>query len=108
MMRFFVDFLRDNLDVADEKMRVTCNLFADHQRDQRAIEQFWLDTLRLPSACLRTSTVNRYSRYSRRKRLNALPYGTCLLTVHDTWLVHVIYGSIQELAGFTRPAWLEL
>jgi hypothetical protein len=37
-----------------------------------------------------------------------LPYGTCLLAVHDTWLVHVIYGSIQELAGFTRPARLEL
>ena len=108
MMRFFVDFLRNCLDVADGRMRLTCNLFADHERDQRAIEKFWLGTLRLPRACLRTSTVNRYSRYSRRKRLNALPYGTCLLTVDDTWLAHVIYGSIQELAGFTRPAWLEL
>ena len=108
MMRFFADFLRECLNVADEKMRVSCNLFADHERDRRLIEQFWLDTLRLPRSCLRASTVNHYSRDSRRKRLNRLPYGTCLLAVHDTWLVHVIHGSIQELAGFTRPAWLEL
>jgi len=108
MMRFFVDFLRAYLDVADERMRVTCNLFADHERQQHTIEEFWLHTLRLPAACLRTSTVNHYSRYSRKKRRNALPYGTCLLTVHDTWLVHLIYGSIQELAGFTREEWLDL
>ncbi len=40
--------------------------------------------LACPGACLRKSTVNRYSKYSKKKRRNKLPYGTCRLTVCDT------------------------
>jgi hypothetical protein len=108
MLRFFADFLRKSFGVADERMRVSCNLFADDRKQAAEIEAFWLQTLNLPLVCLRASTVNHYSPVSLKKRLNALPYGTCHLAVHDTWLVHVIHGSIQELAGFRRAAWLRL
>jgi len=50
--------------------------------------------------------VNNYSRSSQRKRFNRLPYGTCKLVVHSTEIIQTIYGSIQEFAGFNRPAWL--
>jgi hypothetical protein len=106
MVRFFVRFLRRCFDVPDESLAVTCNLFADHIERQRTIEQFWLDTLELTHSCLRKSTVNVYSKYSRKKRTNRLPYGTVRVVVHSTELVQSIYGAIQEYGGFERPEWL--
>ena len=106
MVRFFAAFLRQHNGVPDGAFRVDCNLFADHVERQRAIEQFWLDTLELPSSCLRKSTVNVYSKYSQKKRKNRLPYGTVRVCVHSTELVQSIYGAIQEYGGFERPEWL--
>ncbi|MEK6275897.1 MAG: hypothetical protein AABM30_11235 [Actinomycetota bacterium] len=55
---------------------------------------------------MRKSTINTYSKYSKKKRRNKLPYGTCRLTVSDTRLVQHIYGAIQEYAGFEREEWV--
>jgi transposase-like protein len=107
MVRFFSTFLRRYFHLRDGDLRVTCNLFADHIERQREIEQFWLDIVGLPETSLCKSTVNTYSKYSKKKRQNKLPYGTCRLTVNRTRIVQSIYGSIQEYAGFERPAWLE-
>jgi predicted transcriptional regulator len=90
------------------RVRLTCNLFADHEARQQEIENFWLRTLGLPRSCLCKSTVNHYSRYSQKKRRNKLPYGTCRIVVHSTEIAQTIYGSIQELAGFDRPEWLDM
>ncbi len=54
-----------------------------------------------------SSTVNRYSKHSQKKRRNKLPFGTCRLVVCDTRIVQSIYGAIQEYAGFERPEWLD-
>jgi len=106
MVAFFLRFLRTCYRVPDEKIALTCNLFADHADRQGEIEEFWLELLQLPRTCLRKSTVNTYSKYSKKKRRNKLPYGTCRLAVCDTQLVQSIYGAIQEYAGFEREAWL--
>jgi hypothetical protein len=106
MMVFFLRFLRTYFDVADDRVRVHCNLFSDSKEERRRIEQAWLRFLGLPAACLGASTVNRYSRSSRRKRIGVLPYGTCRVTVNDTRIVQTIFGSIQELAAFEREEWL--
>jgi hypothetical protein len=106
MMTFFLRFLRRYFGVSDERVRVSCNIFADTPDQQRRIEQTWLDILGLSKRCLRRSTVNHYSAYSKRKRRGALPYGTCRLVVNDTRIVQTIFGSIQELAGFERAEWL--
>jgi len=106
MVSFFLRFLRRCFAVPDSKVRVTCNLFADHVERQYQIEQFWLDTLGVARGCLRKSTVNRYSKYSKKKRRNKLPYGTCRLTVCDTRIAQHVYGAIQEYAGFDREEWL--
>lgn len=106
MVRFFVAFMRRHFNVADEAFRIDCNFFADHLERQHEIEQFWLDTLRLPQSCLRKSTVNVYSKYSQKKRTNRLPYGTVKVVVHSTEIVQGIYGAIQEYGGFERPEWL--
>jgi hypothetical protein len=106
LVRVFVDFLRQHFDVADESMRLRCNLFADHAVHRRAIERHWLDALRLPEASLLDSFVNRYSKSSQKKRMNSLPYGTATLRVHSTRILQTLYGSIQELGDFDRPEWL--
>ncbi|HXG75429.1 MAG TPA: hypothetical protein VNJ53_02555 [Gaiellaceae bacterium] len=107
LVRFFVDFLRVTFGVEDDRFRLHCNLFADHEPRQREIEQFWLDVLALPASCLRKSTVNVYSKYSDKKRRNRLPYGTVRVTVHSTCIVQSLYGAIQEYGGFERPEWLD-
>jgi transcriptional regulator with XRE-family HTH domain len=96
LLSFFADFLRDHFGVSEEAFGVRCNLFADHVERQHEVEQFWLTTLGLPGECLRKSVVNRYSKYSAKKRTNKLPYGTCRLLVCSTRVVQTIYGSIQE------------
>jgi hypothetical protein len=106
MARFFVEFVRTYFAVLDEDFRLDCNLFADHLDRQQEIEQFWLDTLELPRSCLRKSTVNVYSKYSKKLRTNRLPYGTIRICVHSTEIVQSIYGAIQEYGGFERPEWL--
>lgn len=108
MAQFFVEFIREFFDIDRERVRLTCNLFADHEARQQEIENFWLRTLGLPRSCLCKSTVNHYSRYSQKKRRNKLPYGTCRIVVHSTEIAQTIYGSIQELAGFDRPEWLDM
>jgi hypothetical protein len=67
----------------------------------------WLNRLQLPHDSLRKTTVNSYSKYSQKKRINKLPYGTCKVTVHSTRIVQTIFGSIQEYGGFERREWLD-
>jgi transcriptional regulator with XRE-family HTH domain len=106
MVGVFVNFLRNAFAVENERIRLTCNLFADHEARIREVEDHWLRVAALPRSSLRRSTVNRYSRHSQRKRRNMLPYGTCRVTVHSTEIVQMLYGSIQEFGGFDRPEWL--
>jgi hypothetical protein len=107
MVVFFVRFLRRTFLLPDDAFRVYCNLFADHAREQSRIERFWLSELELPPSCLRKTTVNAYSKHSKRIRLNRLPYGTCRICVHSSRVVQSIYGAIQEYGGFDRSEWLD-
>lgn len=106
LLRLYVEFLRTHFEVPNEKLRVTCHLFADHLERQLEIEQFWLDLLDLPRTSLCRSHVNVYSKYSQKKRQNKLPYGTTRVCVNSTQVVQSIYGSIQEYGRFERPEWL--
>lgn len=107
MVRFFVFFLKRYFDLRDEEIKITCNLFADHVQRQREIEQFWLDVAQLSERSLCKSYVNVYSKHSKKKRTNRLPYGTVRVTVCRTRVVQSVFGSIQEYGGFERGAWLE-
>jgi transposase-like protein len=107
MVRFFVFFLKKYFDLRDEEIKITCNLFADHVQRQREIEQFWLDVAQLSARSPCKSYVNVYSKHSKKKRTNRLPYGTVRVTVSRTRVIQSIYGSIQQYVGFEREAWLE-
>ena len=107
VLKLFVRFLRECLEVPEERVRVTCHLFADHVERQYQIEQFWLDELGLPRSQLCKSFVNVYSKYSQKKRRGKLPYGTTRVTVNSVRVIQQIYGAIQEYGGFERPEWLD-
>jgi transcriptional regulator with XRE-family HTH domain len=107
LLAYFLRFLREHFNVGDNRVRLACNLFADHVDRQHEIEDFWLSRLGLERESLRASTVNTYSKYSQKKRSNKLPYGTSALIVHSTHIAQTIYGSIQELGGFERNDWLD-
>jgi transcriptional regulator with XRE-family HTH domain len=107
MVRFFVNFLRTYFDLQPRDIRITCHLYADHVDRQVEVEQFWLSTLNLPRASLRKSVVNVYSKYSKRKRVGMLPYGTCRVSVSRTRVTQSMFGAIQEIGGFTRDEWLD-
>jgi hypothetical protein len=107
MVRFFVRFLRTYFALKNEEIRLTCYLYADHEQQQRAIENYWLEVTGLTRSSLCRSVVNRVSRSSKRKRFGSLPYGTCRVVVNRTAVVQSVWGSIQEYAGFRRDAWLE-
>jgi hypothetical protein len=107
MARLFVDFLKKYFDLNGAEIRITCYLYADHVEKQAEVEQHWLDVLDLPRESLRKSVVNVYSKYSQRKRVGNLPYGTCRVVVSRTQVIQTIYGAIQEIGGFTRESWLE-
>jgi DNA-binding transcriptional MerR regulator len=107
MARFFVDYLKAHFGLQVADIRITCHLYADHLARQAEIEQHWLSALGLPRESLRKSVVNVYSKYSQRKRVGNLPFGTCRVVVSRTWVLQTIYGAIQEIAGFRRDAWLE-
>ena len=106
MLGYFARFIRTYFDPPPARLRVACNLYADHAQQQFEVENFWLGTVGLPRSCLTRSAVNVYSRHSQRKRLNMLPFGTCRLTVHSTPIVQHLYGAIQEYGGFERREWL--
>ncbi len=85
LLAFFATFLRTPFAVSPEAMRIHCHLFADHIDRQRAIEEFWLSAIGLPTSSLRKSVLNTYSKYSFKKRVNKLPYGTCKLVVNNSY-----------------------
>jgi transcriptional regulator with XRE-family HTH domain len=105
MMVFFLRFLRRHFEVTDDMVTIWCNLFAERVESRYRIERFWLRTLELPTSSLGKSTVNAYSKHSRKRRTNMLPYGTCRIAVYRTHIVQALYGAIQEFAGFERPGW---
>jgi hypothetical protein len=107
LLELFANFLRVHFNVQDTEISIYCNLFADHSERQHEIEQFWLETLRLPQSSLRKSVINNYSKHSQKKRHNKLPHGTCKVVVNSTRIQQTILGSIQEYGGFERPEWLD-
>jgi transcriptional regulator with XRE-family HTH domain len=106
MHRLFVRFLVGSYEVARRSVLATVNCHLTNGLSLREIEQWWLDQLALPTASLRSASVNRLPKSSRVRR-NTLVHGTLKLTVHSTFVVQSIYGAIQEYTGCDRPEWLD-
>ena len=107
MLRMFVRFLRECYGISAEQVRLSVNCFLGNGLGLEEIQEWWLERLELPASCLRAATVNRPSSASKGVR-RPLLHGTARVCVHSTFVVHSIYGAIQEYSGVDNPEWLDI
>lgn len=93
-------------DISDKTCTLTIHCYDNNGISVHDIENYWLSFFDFDRQYLRKTQVNPISKYSKRKRMNTLIYGTCKLRIHCTELVQMIYGGIQELGNFTNLNWL--
>jgi hypothetical protein len=108
MLGLFMRFLRNCLDVPNERITLRLNVYTGNGLSLREIEDYWLDALDLPRSCLRGHTLNHMPTSSSGRKKNRLPHGVAQLRVlKSTHLVQHVLGAIQEHGGFDEPAWLD-
>lgn len=102
MMRMFIRFLREELDVPDSliSLQLHCHTHDDDQQHQMKI--YWSQILDLPMTCFQKVQVKKGSD----TRKNRLENGICAIRVSRTEYVMHIFGAIQEYGGFDNPDWL--
>jgi len=106
MVLLFRRFMTDSLGIETRSILMSLNVYTNNGLTVEEIESFWLKLLALPRSSLRKHTLNHTPTSSSGRANNKLPYGVCRLRVHNTWMLHHIYGAIQEYGGFDEPAWL--
>jgi len=100
MVAVFARFLRKYFGGVELKAKVFC--YDGNGLSHQDVETFWGDVVGGPVK-VRMKAATQTGRGS---KVNKRPYGCCNLYVHNTEIVHQIYGAIQELAGIERPEWL--
>lgn len=106
MMLLFIMFLNQSMRVEFEQMKMSVNCHLGNGLTASQIESYWLKTLKLPRSCLRKTTVNRASKYSKKAKKNKLIYGVCRIAVHNTQKTQEAFGAIKEYADIEGDEWL--
>jgi hypothetical protein len=101
-MRYFMRFLREELDLHDMAIKINIHCHTEDADEQQRILNSWLRTLSLPES----AAGNIYVKEGTESRRNRLVNGVCGIRVESTELVQHIYGAIQEYGGFDNPNWL--
>jgi hypothetical protein len=108
MIKFFLRFLKEGLDVRDDEISIRLNVYLGNGRSIREIEDYWIQRLGLPRSCLRKHSINHFPTSSSGKKRDCLPFGVCTIrALRSTRLVQHIYGAIQEYTGLDQPRWLD-
>jgi transposase-like protein len=102
MQLFFIRFLREELGVKDEDFTINIHCHYNDPEVVRRIERYWLDLLKVPDTCLRKTQY----KIGSDTRKNILVNGVCSIGVYSGELTHMLFGAIQEYAGFDNPDWL--
>ena len=105
MMSVFMRFIRDEMMIPNEKVRVLIQCYTDFH-NRREIEDYWLNLLGLGRHSLMKTRENPYTKMSTGSRCS-LEYGTCRIQVNDQSVLQRIYGSIQEFCGEEKEMWAE-
>jgi predicted transcriptional regulator len=102
MTLLFMRFLREELKVPDEKIKLLLHCHNSDTWEIQRIELYWTNLLNLPLSALSKTQIKKGST----TRKNILENGICSIRVYSTELTHHIYGAIQEYGGFDNPDWL--
>lgn len=93
MVKAFLRFLREVLEVSPDEIHLTMRLYP--HIGEEAARSFWMNVTGLPSARFH-KTTNMISIASKGKRpYNRLPYGTLQVAVYDTAKFHHLLGLIE-------------
>jgi len=103
MMLLFIKFLRTELAVKDDEIKLHIQAHAVDPIQIKQIEYYWLNILILPHSALMKTHLKKGNHERKHKTYEN---GFCVIYVNDTRLVQHIYGAIQEYGGFDNPEWL--
>ena len=93
MIRVFVRFLREVMNIASDRILLTMRLYP-HINEKEA-QRFWMHATSLPLTCFR-KTSNMITGASKGKRpFNRLPFGTLQVSVNSTNDFHILMGMIK-------------
>jgi transcriptional regulator with XRE-family HTH domain len=106
MMVFFIRFLRESIQIPEEKLTFRVNCYLDNNLTLDNIIDYWVTLLNLSSPRLRKSNVHNQPVSSQQKG-RKLPYGVGQLSVNGVRYIQHIYGAIQEYSGMNKPEWLD-
>jgi transposase-like protein len=98
IMRTFMRFLRDALEVKDEEITLTVNAYTNNGVSKEEIEAYWLNLTGLKPSSLRKGQFNPPHSASKKVKRNLL-YGTARIRVASTEKLHRIYGCIASVCG---------
>lgn len=102
MMVLFMRFLRQCLNVSNERIKLKLHCHTDNLDDQQSIKKYWLDLLNLQHDCFGKVMVIQGGQTRNTRHQN----GICTISVSNTQLTMHIYGAIQEYIGIDKPEWL--
>lgn len=95
LVKVFVRFLRESLNVPLERIKANIRIY-QHQNEKH-LQSFWHSVTGIPLTNFR-KTYYGLSRSSQGKRpYNRLPYGVIQIVVADTKLFHAIMGSLEGI-----------
>jgi transposase-like protein len=103
MLKLFVEFLRLEFGVPDEKFTLRVLTHSENQEEWVQIQAYWLEFLALPKNT-KVAMQLKIGTQSRKKRYQ---YGICTVDVYSTEIVQNIFGAIQEYIGLDNPKWVE-
>ncbi len=102
MIRFFMRFLREEMNVADSEIVIYIHCHTSDPTEIAALEEYWTSVSNLQRSNLRKTYTKKGSEIQR----SILKYGVCGIGVYSVELVEHIFGAIQEYCGFENPDWL--
>lgn len=95
MVRIFIRFLKEVLEVSDDSIVVAMRLYP-HINEDVALAH-WMRVTGMPKAAFRKTTYLISGASKRRRPFNTLPYGTAQITVARTDTFHRLMGWIEEM-----------
>ncbi len=102
MMVLFVHFLRQCLNVTDDKIRLKLHCHTDNVDEQHSMKQYWLDLLNLKNDCFGKVMVIQGGKTRTLRHHN----GICTIEIGSTRFTMHIFGAIQEYIGIDKPEWI--
>jgi hypothetical protein len=106
MMIVFVRFLRETLNIPDEKIAIRVQAYTGNGLTEDEINGYWLELMGLDWANIRKGQFNNQPISSQQKGRKLL-YGTCCVEVASVRYMQHVYGAIQEYVGIDKPVWLD-